>query len=294
LNNILSFPNDSKYFNINTQNPKFHQKVGRIQEAFDILRSFGFSESEGGNLSISMDTNMHELKARRLELEVGISNLKERVESDKTLNVVADQPTANGSTRITIPTERGKDSKQAVKSISSVGEKSASANAISSSSKVVVLSTNKPIAADKGAKEAIEIEKTKRIKAEVALQQHKAVLHELQNQLYDLKEAEQTNLSLRYGMTISRLPDEEKTQIKKKMNALGKDSFGFTEPSTIDHLQLDKASQPKSKQHNGRENYDVVTYLNQSVEIGETIVTADVDKVASSFSSAMVAVVAAA
>lgn len=270
LNNILSFPNDSKYFSINTQNPKFHQKVGRIQEAFDILRSFGFSESEGGNLSISMDTNMHELKARRLELEVGISNLKERVESDKTLNVVADQPTANGSTRITIPTDRGKGSKQAVKSISSVGEKSASANAISSSSKVVVLSTNKPIAADKGAKEAIEIEKIKRIKAEVALQQHKAVLHELQNQLYDLKEVEQTNLSLRYGMTISRLPDEEKTQIKKKMNALGKDSFGFTEPSTIDHLQLDKASQPKSKQHNGRENYDVVTYLNQSVEIGET------------------------
>lgn len=270
LNNILSFPNDSKYFSINTQNPKFHQKVGRIQGAFDILRSFGFSESEGGNLSISMDTNMHELKARRLELEVGISNLKERVERDRTSNVVADQPTANGSTRITIPIERGKDSKQGLKSTSSAGDKSSSSNALSASTKAVVLSTNKPIATEKGTKDAIEIEKTKRIRAEVALQQHKAVLHELQNQLYDLKEVEQTNLNLRYGMTISRLPDEEKTQIKKKMNALGKDSFGFTEVSTSDHGQLDKTSQPKSKQNNGREDYDVMTYLNQSVEIGET------------------------
>jgi hypothetical protein len=76
-------------------------------------------------------------------------------------------------------------------------------------------------------REAVQEEKLKRIKAEVALQQQKSVVHDLQKQLFDLKEVEQRTLSLRYGVTISRLQEEEKSHVQMQLDALGKESFGL-------------------------------------------------------------------
>ena len=54
-----------------------------------MLVALGFRESDGSVLSLPQDTDMYDLAARKLELEVGLDILKKRIALDKTSDLKA-------------------------------------------------------------------------------------------------------------------------------------------------------------------------------------------------------------
>lgn len=53
--------------------------VGSLQGGLSILVALGFREAENGSLLLTIDSNLKALDARRLELEVGLDLLRNRV-----------------------------------------------------------------------------------------------------------------------------------------------------------------------------------------------------------------------
>jgi hypothetical protein len=235
--NILKHPGDTKYYNINMMNPNFHQKyvpkcvtnvvrvsspsycplltngfltqyfrVGRLPGTIDILRSLGFAETEGGSLVMPLEMDLHELQARKLEIETGLALLKERVEADQKeahdkdihdrlkANEAAASAQKSGTTgKPGTSKHGGKDSKATTQPVAPKPTAGTSTSAAAGEGGDVTAS---------GKRDVLQAEKMKRIKAEVALQQHKAAMQELQAQLFDLKEAEHRQLTWRYEATI--------------------------------------------------------------------------------------------
>lgn len=56
-------------------------RLGRVQGTLNILLSLGFIEEEGGVLRYPFNSNLNELKARKLELETGLEMLTKSIES---------------------------------------------------------------------------------------------------------------------------------------------------------------------------------------------------------------------
>jgi serine/threonine protein kinase/WD40 repeat protein len=296
--NILKHPGDTKYYNINMMNPNFHQKyvpsvtnvvrvrssiilsvltngfltqcyrVGRLPGTIDILRSLGFAETEGGSLVMPLEMDLHELQARKLEIETGLALLKERVEADQKeahdkdihdrlkANEAAASAQKSGTTGKSGTSKRGgKDSKATTQPVAPNPTAGTSPSAAAGEGGDATAS---------GKRDVLQAEKMKRIKAEVALQQHKAAMQELQAQLFDLKEAEHRQLTWRYEATINRLPVEEKQRITQQVSALGKD------PEAFKKLAETQVSPTKKGKDAGKEMPELTTALTRAATAGET------------------------
>ena len=81
VSNILENPTNAKYFHINIRNEHFHDKVGRIDNSLGVLLGLGFREDESGSLVLPIDANLHELAARKLELEIGQDLIRHRLDA---------------------------------------------------------------------------------------------------------------------------------------------------------------------------------------------------------------------
>lgn len=233
--------------------------VGRLPGGLDIIVALGFREEEGGSLVLPLDANVKEIQARKLEIETGLGILR---------NKIASGAFASGDTT----GDKGKDPKDA-KEDAKGGDKRGKSNVKSAKS-----SANEPkakaVAAGAGATadagdenvspamlqkkdHALQEEKNKRLKAETALFQQKAIVADLQAQLSEMQEIEQRNLSLRQGLTINRLTSDERDAIKKEAHSQGKDSFAFSprpdatgpskEPSVPPPKSTSKSSDAEAK-----------------------------------------------
>jgi hypothetical protein len=81
VTNILNHQGEIKYYQINVANPNFNRRVGKMSGAISILIALGFREEESGSLALSIETNLKNLEARRLELEIGLNLLRDRLAS---------------------------------------------------------------------------------------------------------------------------------------------------------------------------------------------------------------------
>ena len=96
-------------------------RVGRIPGAINVLNALGFREDEGGALMMPLDVNLLELEARRVEIEVGLSNNKSRFQSSSKVQGSGDshkEPKASGST-VATEVKEGKDTAPSKAPISS-------------------------------------------------------------------------------------------------------------------------------------------------------------------------------
>lgn len=232
--------------------------MGRIPGTIDILRSLGFAETEGGSLVMPLEADLRELQARKLEIETGLTRLKERVEADKKEahdadiqeRLKANAATVEASSKTSAAKRAGRDAKATTTTTPAPTAAAATGGDAASAQK----------------KDLLQAEKTKRVKAEVALQQHKAAMSELQAQLFDLKEAEHRQLTWRYEATINRLPDEERQRMQHQMTALGKDPEAFKKLSETNTSPTKKTKDGSS----GKETPELSTTLTKGAVAGET------------------------
>ncbi|GMF29592.1 unnamed protein product [Phytophthora fragariaefolia] len=75
LTNIESQPENPRYRELHTATNTFTKLVGKVQGVLELLLSVGFRETDTGTLIIPFDAQIDEIKARRLELEVGLAFL---------------------------------------------------------------------------------------------------------------------------------------------------------------------------------------------------------------------------
>ncbi|KAE9044794.1 hypothetical protein PR001_g5224 [Phytophthora rubi] len=75
LQNIESQPDNPRYRELHTATSTFTKLVGSVHGGSELLLSIGFRETDAGTLAIPSDSQLDELKARRLELEVGLALL---------------------------------------------------------------------------------------------------------------------------------------------------------------------------------------------------------------------------
>ncbi|ETP53031.1 hypothetical protein F442_02032 [Phytophthora nicotianae P10297] len=97
LKNIQDQPENPGYREINTATNTFTKIVNCAQGGLELLLSIGFRETDSGTLAIPPDTPLDELKARQLELEVGLALLHLRLTTtnDSTVPQKADHSTRN-------------------------------------------------------------------------------------------------------------------------------------------------------------------------------------------------------
>jgi hypothetical protein len=57
------------------------RRVGMLPGGLNIFVALGFREEESGALVLPIDANIPDLEARKLELEIGLDNLKKRIAS---------------------------------------------------------------------------------------------------------------------------------------------------------------------------------------------------------------------
>jgi WD40 repeat protein len=193
LANILTHPTDSKYFTINPVNPNFHRRVGKLPGAIEMLISFGFREEEGGVLVLPLNSNLYDLSARKLELEVGLDLLRKRVTPEHPPR--SEEPEASGDKQKSNP-----KSNRNVKKVES--EKM----------KVV---------------DELKAEKMKRQKAETSLHQQAHMIKELQQVVSTLQMKEDSRLTLRQGLTIARMAPGEKEALGVESKEIGRDDSSF-------------------------------------------------------------------
>jgi hypothetical protein len=74
-------------------------------------------------------------------------------------------------------------------------------------------------------------EREKRVKAETAVLNQKALMAELQKQVLELQDAEAKTLTLRQGLVIARLGIPEKVVMKTEMPGSGQDTLGLKDSS---------------------------------------------------------------
>ena len=211
--------------------------VGKLPGALSILAALGFREEESGSAALPMTADLKELDARRLELEVGLDLLQKRIENEKKME--ADNGEA-AATDLLTPID------DAAKKATGIGIRKGRVLpprptngatiaaeltiAASVSSKKNSDNTSK-IPLDKKNDSFLQEEKSKRLKAETALVHQKSLILDLQSQISELQEIDQKNLTLRQGLTISRLEIGDKEDVRKEAQLLGVDSFAFHDDS---------------------------------------------------------------
>lgn len=219
-----------------------------------------------------LDADLADLKARRLELEVGLNLLKERIEQDKkaqhdvdiAARLKANAAAVAGAAPVTSTT--GKPQKETAAAGHASPAKGATKIPVSSAKgSATIAVAGKAVDGDAHHSEqnhhhAVQEEKMKRVKAEVALQQQKNAMAELQNQLFDLKEAEQRQLAWRYEATINRLPEDEKHRAQQHVEAIGKQTVG-----PLKGLEDLSATAKKAK-----EDHQLSTTITKAVAAGDT------------------------
>ena len=94
----------------------------------------------------------------------------------------------------------------------------------------------------------LDEEKLKRQRAEAALLLQKSIVQDLETQLSDMQLLEQRNLTVRQGLTISRLDLHDKQDVQAEASMLGKDSFAFHDDVAV------KESVVKGKQGSVTQN----------------------------------------
>ncbi|KAK1932357.1 hypothetical protein P3T76_012351 [Phytophthora citrophthora] len=79
LDNIENQPENPRFREIHTATNTFSKSVGCVQGGLELLLSIGFRETDSGTLVLPMDTSLDVLKARKLELEVGLGLLRQQL-----------------------------------------------------------------------------------------------------------------------------------------------------------------------------------------------------------------------
>lgn len=211
--------------------------------------ALGFRESDGSVLSLPLNTDIYELTARKLELEVGLDILRKRIAMDKTGDLKAQK----------LPIKAGKNAAVRVGEHKTEEEESPLETArydfIITIYTLHTLhrstdATPRPTAVNKKIVMDLKEEKMKRQKAETALHQQSALIRELQKVVTALETKENTQLTVRQGLTIARLDTDTKLDVKKTANALGKDSFGFDSSKSdaaSSHRNISSTSHGKTK-----------------------------------------------
>jgi hypothetical protein len=87
ISNITKNPGVPRYYKINAVNPNFRRRVGSVHGGLEILIGVGFREEEGGTLIMPIDKDISDLKARELELQVGLDLVRSRISELKSSTV---------------------------------------------------------------------------------------------------------------------------------------------------------------------------------------------------------------
>ncbi|KAG7388440.1 hypothetical protein PHYPSEUDO_012501 [Phytophthora pseudosyringae] len=87
LKNIESQPENPRYRELNRATSTFTNVVGSVHGGLELLVSIGFRETESGTLVIPSDISLEVVKARRLELEVGVALLRQRLNTNESTAV---------------------------------------------------------------------------------------------------------------------------------------------------------------------------------------------------------------
>ena len=112
-----------------------------------------------------------------------------------------------------------------------------------------------------------------RQKAETQLQQSKALISDLQNQLSELQEHEQKTIQLRHELTISRLPAHEKHHMQKEVASIGKEFLPDPDsvpPEQEKKISVAKGPKGKAVAPSKTELYDARTTLTKVAKAGDT------------------------
>ena len=172
----------------------------------------GFREEEGGGLQLPIDPDISVLSARHLELQCGLNLVRERIEQNR----FAKEPKKSKKDKDGARSPSKKVQSEKDKKTNKKEEKPASAAKKSPRRDRSPESPRSP-RDDKAHEKTLAVlqqEKTRRQKAETQLQQSKALISDLQNQLSELQEHEQKTIQLRHELTISRLPAREASYAK--------------------------------------------------------------------------------
>jgi hypothetical protein len=242
--------------------------------------SLGFREDSDGSLVLPISCNLDEIRARRLELEVGLGLLKSRVSSMRSATKSTDKSKIGSA-------EDTKSShsklKKDVHGATADGEKVSELK----TKKVVNVESASPHLADAGigdyhdsAKEnqatrqkfeqALQEEKTIRMKTEVALNQKSDLVKELQQQLFEFHERKNSELDFRQSLTLARMKLEGHST-KQEHNYM--ESHEKHVKAEAAHAKKDSSSktQPDSKDMgNGSSCHSI---LKKAVKAGDTRIT---------------------
>ena len=166
-----------------------------------MLVSLGFREEEDGSLVLPVNTNLHEIQARKLELEVGLNLLKKRISALKSSkpelhsseSKKKERHDKTKSKRSPSPTKKANENVDK----NSVPLESARSDHHHDS--------KENIAAIQKLDQVLQEEKTLRLKTEIALNQKDELVRELQQQLFDYHEKKNKELDFRSSLTLARM-----------------------------------------------------------------------------------------
>ena len=223
--------------------------------ALSILGGLGFKEEESGSLVLTPGTSLMGLEARRLELEVGLELLRKKIS-----NFGGDEGVGSG---VGVGGDGRKGSKllppRPTTAAVVASELTAAATEGMAASQADMKNILRSPIKKKDAN--LDEEKLKRQRAETALLLQKSIVQDLQNQLSDMQLLEQRNLTVRQGLTISRLDLHDKQDVQAEASMLGKDSFAFHDDVAV------KGSVVKGKQGSERQNMADIDKKKQSPSV---------------------------
>ena len=153
---------------------------------------------------LPLDADIAFLEARQLELETGIDRLRLKL-SQTPVDVPNITQTVSGKTSLKPTLPQRKET-------------------------IVGNAEPRPVvdeADNKKVQKLVSEEREKRRMAEAMLRSQREAMIEIQQQLSQLQEREAANLTLRQGLTISRLEPAVKASLHSESLTAGKDSFGF-------------------------------------------------------------------
>ena len=166
----------------------------------DMLVSLGFREEEDGSLVLPVNTNLHEIQARKLELEVGLNLLKKRISTLKSSKPELHSSEAKKKEKH--DKTKGKRSPSPTKKPNENVEK----NSVPlESARSVHHDSKENIAVIQKLDQVLQEEKTLRLKTEIALNQKDELVRELQQQLFDYHEKKNKELDFRSSLTLARM-----------------------------------------------------------------------------------------
>ena len=163
--------------------------------------SLGFREEEGGLLVLPVDTDISHLEARKLELETGLERLRLLLKTTPVNTPVA-------VVESIVPSKQ----KLRSKGEEEVGEGP----------------EQRIDAPNNRTKFRLETEEREKLrKAEATIRVQRDTMMEMQQQLSQLQDREAANLTLRQGLTISRLEPNMKSLMHTETNPISTEEFAF-------------------------------------------------------------------